>query len=66
MDPDLSHRLGDALGQHFVDPGERNQIVNAAVSANGWQDLPGDARSLVEDIESRAGWLGATGGVSSD
>lgn len=60
--PGLSHRLADALGGRAVDLDERRRVVDAAALAEAWADLPADVRELVEDIETRPGWLGTARG----
>lgn len=55
MTPDLSRRLGSALGRHIVTPAERKAILRAATRADRWDDLPADIRQLVEQIEQRPG-----------
>jgi hypothetical protein len=57
MTPDLSHRLGRALGQHVVTPAERATVVGAAQDAEVWTDLPPAVQALVEGIEGRPGPL---------
>lgn len=53
--PDLSLRLGRALGRHDVEPSERAAVVDAAAVAEFWEDLPPDIQALVEEIEQRPG-----------
>lgn len=53
--PDLSLRLGRALGRHDVQPSERATVVDAAREADLWDDLPADIQALIEEIESRPG-----------
>lgn len=58
MTPELSRRLGRAVGQHVRTPAEYATILRAieATEAGGvrvWGDLPADVRELVEQIESR-------------
>jgi hypothetical protein len=53
MTPELSQRLGQALGRHPVQPHERATVLSASVDALTWDDLPQWAQALVEDIESR-------------
>lgn len=53
MTPELSQRLGQALGRHPVVPQERAAVTAAALKAETWEDLPTKIRALVEDIESR-------------
>ncbi len=57
MTPDLSHRLGDALGQHTVTVDERETVSTATLTAETWDDLPGQVQALVVEIEDRPGWL---------
>lgn len=53
MTPDLSRRLGEAVGTKYATPAEQRQIRDAARDAESWDDLPEDIRALVESIESR-------------
>lgn len=58
MSPDLSRRLGRALGTHVVLPAERAVVTDALTpSVQDWPDLPAAARELVERIEARPGPL---------
>jgi hypothetical protein len=51
--PDLSRRLGRAVGTKQVTADERRRIADAADHAEIWDDLPADVRALVIDIEGR-------------
>lgn len=51
--PDLSHRIGDALGTHMVSVDERRTITAAMDKAQAWAELPADVQALVEQIEKR-------------
>jgi hypothetical protein len=54
ISPELSRRLGHALGTHRVTFDERAKVIAAAESgAASFADLPADVRALVEDIEKR-------------
>lgn len=55
MSPELSRRLGSALGGHVVTLAERNQVVGAAErrGVTDWADLPPDVQALVQEIEER-------------
>jgi hypothetical protein len=53
MSPELSRRLGAALGTKFVAPADQSRIREAARDANEWDDLPPDVRGKIEEIESR-------------
>lgn len=55
MTPDLSRRLGRALGSRPVDPDDRRAVIDAAETANTWDDLPAPVRSIVRRLERRAG-----------
>jgi hypothetical protein len=55
MGPDLSRRLGRALGTHVVSLLERDTVTS--VDADGWDDLPADVQTLVTEIEARPGPL---------
>ena len=55
MTPDLSHRLGHALGAHVVTPAERSTVVGVAERSEVWEDLPPDVQALVVEIEARPG-----------
>ena len=57
--PELSRRLGSALGQHTVSLAERQTIIDAAIRADAFKDLPAAVQALVKDIESRPGWVDA-------
>jgi hypothetical protein len=56
---DLSHRLGEALGTRTVTAAERAVVFDAAIAVDVWDELPGDVRRLVEQIEQRPGWVDA-------
>ena len=61
MTPELSRRLGEAVGTKYVTLDERHLIQDAAASAEAWDDLPSDVRALVEAIEARPDpWLPAS------
>ena len=53
--PQLSRRLGKAVGTHSVTPDERTSIIEAfeADGVTNFDDLPQDVRDLVEAIEDR-------------
>jgi len=51
--PELSRRLGLALGAHQVTWQERKIITDAMDQARTWGDLPAAVRQLVEQIEAR-------------
>lgn len=53
MTPDLSRRLGIAIGMRINTPAERAKVVTAARRAETWEDLPQDVRDLVVEIETR-------------
>lgn len=53
MSPELSRRLGAALGTKYVAVADRRLIEDAAAQAEVWQDLSEPIRALVQDIESR-------------
>lgn len=55
MSPDLSRRLGNALGTRRVTFAERDAIIGAseADGVNVFDDLPDDIRALVVEIEAR-------------
>jgi hypothetical protein len=53
MTPELSRRVGRALGTRSVTPQERSQVATAVDAAGSWADLPPGIRALVEDIELR-------------
>lgn len=53
MTPELSRRLGQALGTHSVSPQERTAVVLGASGAETWPDLPEEVRALVTSIEQR-------------
>jgi hypothetical protein len=53
MTPELSRRLGTALGKKHVTTEERSAVVDAADSAETWDDLPPAVRQLVTEIEAR-------------
>lgn len=53
MSPELSRRLGDALGLRYTTLPEQQSIREAAANSETWDDLPEDMRSLVEEIEAR-------------
>jgi transposase len=55
MTPELSRRLGKALGQHVVTPDERSMVTSAAEQVDTWEQLPALVRALVEEIEARPG-----------
>lgn len=55
MTPELSRRLGSALGGHVVTPDERGTVVEAAKNVDAWAELPETVRLLVEEIEIRPG-----------
>lgn len=62
MKPELSRRLGLAIGSHLTEVEERNQIVGAAVAVDEFEQLPDDVQALVEEIEGRpvtegAAWM---------
>lgn len=59
--PELSHRLGLALGTRTVSLDERNAVVTAAAVAQTWADLPPEVQAIVGDIEGRPGWVDAEG-----
>ena len=58
MSPDLSRRLGAAVGTRVVSPDERSAIIAALPGVEEWPDLPAEIRQLVEEIESRPEGLG--------
>lgn len=60
VSPDLSRRLGAALGRHVVTPAERSQVIAAAVTVEEWDQLPPPVQLLVVEIEGR-GALAAGG-----
>jgi len=51
MTPDLSRRLGRILGNTVLPAADRWRIVDAAVKADTFADLPDDIRRLVESLE---------------
>lgn len=56
MTPELSRRLGRAVGRHLATIGERARIANATLvwpQVEVWADLPADIQALVEQIETR-------------
>lgn len=53
MSPELSRRLGAAVGTRDVSVVERRLIVEAAEHAADWTDLPAGVQRLVESIEAR-------------
>jgi hypothetical protein len=53
MGPELSRRLGRALGTREVTPAERATVAKAAEAADTWEDLPEPVRKLVTAIEER-------------
>lgn len=53
MTPELSQRLGRALGTHSVTVAEREAVVAASRTASTWADLSSVIRSLVIEIENR-------------
>jgi len=55
MTPELSRRLGEAVGTRIVSPQEQKIIRDAAALAQSWADLPADVQQLVVEIESRPG-----------
>lgn len=57
MTPDLSRRLGRALGQHEVTPAERQAVTEAAAVVDTFDQLPQPVRDLIAEIEARPGGL---------
>ena len=55
MSPELSRRLGEALGAHFATLDEQAGGRDALRGVETWDDLPADVRALILDIESRPG-----------
>lgn len=55
--PELSRRLGVALGTRTVSVRERQIVFDAAGRDETWDDLPDSVKRLVEDIEARPGWV---------
>ena len=53
MSPELSRRLGDALGGRYTTLDEQEIVRDAARRANVWADIPRDVQILVEIIEDR-------------
>ena len=53
MTPELSRRLGEALGTRYVLLDEQKAVRDAAATAESWEDLPRDIQALVEEIEAR-------------
>jgi hypothetical protein len=53
VSPELSRRLGEALGTKYTTPAEQGTIRAAADDAETWDDLSADVQSLVEAIEAR-------------
>lgn len=53
MSPELSRRLGDALGGRYAALDEQEIVRDAARRAEVWADLPRDVQILVEIIEDR-------------
>jgi hypothetical protein len=53
LTPELSRRIGSAVGTHSVTPAEQSTIVRGAADAETWEDLPAQVRQLVADVESR-------------
>lgn len=54
MTPELSRRLGLALGTHRVSPDERERVIaDIGHDARTWDDLSPTIRDLVEQIEDR-------------
>jgi hypothetical protein len=49
--PELSRRLGRALGSRPVDPTLRAQINEAAEKVETWEQLPPRVRQVVEELE---------------
>jgi hypothetical protein len=58
MNPDLSRRLGRALGDHPVSMAERRAVIEAAERVETWDDLPDNIKGLVREIEARMFPLG--------
>lgn len=54
MSPELSRRLGRALGLRPHSPAERAAVVAAAEKIQDWEQLPPKIRDLVTEIEQRA------------
>jgi len=50
--PELSRRLGEAVGTHAVDPDEQKLIFDAYNQAEDFDDLPSEIQQLVQDIEA--------------
>lgn len=61
MSPELSRRVGRALGEHWVSFDERDIVVRAVDTAHEWSDLSADVQRLITKIESRP--LVADGGL---
>ena len=58
MNPELSRRIGRALGEHPVSPAERRALIEAAERAETWDSLPDTIKELVKEIEARSFPLG--------
>lgn len=53
MTPELSRRLGEAVGTKYVSLPDQEIIRDGIGNAETWADLPVNVRQLVEDIEAR-------------
>lgn len=53
MSPELSRRLGQILGRHWVTPNERSRVISAALGVDDWDELPDPVRGLLADIGQR-------------
>jgi hypothetical protein len=53
MTPDLSRRLGRVLGTTVLPADERWRIIEAAMKANTFADLPTDIQGLVGSLEAK-------------
>lgn len=53
ISPQLSRRLGDALGTKYATFEEQDAVRAAAENAVTWDDLPNAIQALILDIEQR-------------
>lgn len=53
MTPELSRRVGAAMGTKYVTLDEQQFIRDALRTAEVWGDLPSDVQRLVLNIEAR-------------
>ncbi len=63
MTPDLSRRIGAALGWHAVAPADRAMVISAVeAGADTFAELPEDVQRIIEALEATPPFVTASSG----